>query len=92
MKLKVERRHINKGQRGDTNSCPIALALVEALNLEPGSANVSGLGIIDLCYQEYCLSFEYSRAVEEFTVNFDRARKVNPTEFDLKMIGPDAYD
>src|SRR5213595_1358928 len=54
-KLKVEQRHINKGKKGDTESCPIALAIREALGPDGKDA--------DICVQGDSASFTIDREI-----------------------------
>lgn len=74
MKIKVERRHIQKGKRADCYKCPVALALKEAgyKGVEVGDGFVEFDGI----------TYNMRRGTR-FIRRFDNNLSVKPTTIEL---------
>lgn len=80
-KIEVTQDDINNGDRDDTQSCPIALALLKAGFTEP---RVDGC---DICYTEgdKVKSVMSPSVVRDFVKSFDRGLPVKPFSFELDL-------
>ncbi len=82
--IKVTQKHINKGQRNSSTSCPVSNAVCETLELQ--SFNVS-TGPNNICVLEdgICKVFNLPRSAYQFIMEFDKEGKkaVNPFNFYL---------
>lgn len=81
MKIIVTESHIQKGARYDGGSCPIALAIMEKLKLNPAHIAVAPTFITYYGGGIYRLP----RKVLQFIDMFDRGEEVKPLSFDLNV-------
>ena len=83
MKIDVTQEHINKGQRGDSFSCPVALALLDEGFIRPsiGSVFIEELGYT-LTRKGFIVRTPH--VASRFTRNFDRGDEVKSFSFELE--------
>ena len=84
IKIKVKQDHINRGDPCSSDSCPIALAVIEATGAKPDSVSVgySGISIFSEdgnVRKAYCKTPQIART---FIRLFDDYEKVSPFEFE----------
>jgi len=84
MKIKVTSEHISKGVCGDEKNCAIALAVIEALNLDPSSVAVDTDGIRFYDGEEFFCLRKTPEYVADFIDQFDADLPVGPIEFELE--------
>ena len=77
--ISVKAKHIKMGNRGDSGSCPVALALKE---LGFNKAEV-GDKAFDIFVTGFGHTFKAPRSVTRFVRNFDQHKKVKPFNFKL---------
>lgn len=77
MKIKVTRKDIKKGKKGDVSFCPIALAVARKFNLDAEKVQVDGNGVIidDMYYM--------LRRGFNFVDRFDEGLPVKPCTIEL---------
>lgn len=85
MKVKVTRKHISKGRKGDSESCPIALALRDKFNLSRGLVNVYESSVVidnedDIEGDE---EYYFIRRGQRFIQRFDKGLPVKPCTVEL---------
>lgn len=80
MKIKVTQEHINKGVPGSHCMCPIALAMLEAVN---DLFSVHGYHVH--YFHRMWVWFSLPTSASMFVERFDRNKKVKPFEFDLPI-------
>lgn len=90
MRLKVERKHITKGNQGEAESCALALALNDQIKQAFGGAieldevRVGG-STSTIIIPAQTITFNNSRAATKFIENFDDNKKsVRPTTLNLE--------
>lgn len=80
MKIQVKQEHINKGIRGDFGSCPIALAIREALS---GKYVDVGVGFCKVEGETASLPSEVRRFIVIFDDSIQDRKWLEPFEFEL---------
>ncbi len=84
MIIKVEQQDIDSGIKGDSDFCPVALAVKRLYPKHP--VDVGGSFI---CWLGTHTSFSYTRCMElpekaqQFILDFDHGKKVKPLTFEI---------
>lgn len=81
MKVKVEQRHIDRGERGDAFCCAVALAVAEATGYDDVWVDEYSMSVGDFYYRT-------PKSASDFIENFDSGYAVAPFEFELVDEGP----
>lgn len=81
--FEVEDKHIKSGKRGKTCECPIALALIDRLNLPFNMDVVVGHAVVRLIYNNRNYVAETTVKAFRFIKQFDRYEEVKPQKFRL---------
>lgn len=81
MRITVTAQHIERGHRGLCTSCPVAIALAQAM---PGSDPSVTLKIT-IRRHGRTVAFELPAAVLDFVTAFDRGDRVRPFTFELPL-------
>lgn len=76
MRIEVTLEHIRNGRRNSCYACPIALAIVDAANVQNPTVGSRSVSIGDMVYR-------LPVAAQDFIASFDTARDVEPFSFDL---------
>lgn len=89
MKVKVMRKHIQKGKKESTNSCPIALALREKFKLPKDNVSVDEFGVTlyfdkNNKYEGDSAYYEMRRG-SRFINRFDNGKPVRPCTVELAL-------
>ena len=79
--VRVTRKHIKEGKRGDALSCPIALALQDAGVSDPLVGSDQFDGYRSKRFVSGCLT----RRAQTFIERFDDKKPVKPATFRLKV-------
>lgn len=89
MKVKVTQSHIKRGNKGQANSCPIALAVQEAIKescLPKFFGKITEVVVDESSRVQFDNGCEFSfddDRFADFIQNFDEGKKVKPFQFDL---------
>ena len=83
MKFSVKKRHIKLGMRGSCTRCPVALALVEAL--EKGGFVSDLVDVMEGTITIGSLRYSPPRKVTQFIIDFDDRKPVRPLNFLLPI-------
>ena len=84
MKINVSWKHITHGDRNKCTTCPVALAIREALRCPPYDVLVTS-GEVDLYAKEKWDTVRLPSEATEFINNFDKTGTGEPFEFDLPL-------
>ena len=89
MEIKVTQKHINKGRRGDVNTCAIALALAEQFGADADDVSVDPNEIKVSKKNGFSFSFEWTKIparIQNFISKFDHDKaSVKPFSFKLPV-------
>lgn len=80
MIIKVTEKHIYLGQRESADSCPVALAVTEAIKTEV-SIDTDSISL-----DSWKTSTTLPRSAKRFIRNFDNSKPVKPFNFILKQV------
>jgi hypothetical protein len=81
MKVKITEQHVQKGQRCESNFCPIALALKE--RFDDPSVGSHGGSILQQGRRSFFMLDPKGR---KFVADFDKGLPVEPCELNLEII------
>jgi hypothetical protein len=81
--IKVTQRDIDKGTRASQNSCPIARAICRTFKKNKYAIDVSVRSSFIKVYGS--CHYGIPKICQDFILNFDIGRKVEPFEFELNM-------
>ena len=85
MTIKVTQKHIDKGDPGESCTCPIALAIMESADISGILVDGDNVFNIDNWDERGVDACVLPDTAIKFISNFDRYIPVNPFEFELEI-------
>jgi hypothetical protein len=85
MHIKVTQEHIDKGSKGQSDCCPIALALKDIGCKRPFVTYSRVSWIFHNSHTKYCVAPE---SIFNFVSDFDGGYQVSPTTFEINSLIP----
>lgn len=86
-KIRVTEEHIANGIRSNTESCPVALAILDATGWNKGDVDVGGETIdrVEGMFPNWNFThYHCPKKVQKFVDRFDEGKPVRPFSFVLK--------